>query len=39
LRGHLGGFPGGTAERDEDFCEFGNFHSKNLTTDGHGLYI
>jgi hypothetical protein len=28
LRGHLGGFLGGTAEGDEDFCQFRRFHSK-----------
>ena len=29
LRGHLTGFPGGTAERGEDLGKFGNFH-KNI---------
>ena len=39
LRGHLGGFFGGTAERDQDFGEFGNFHGKiqpRMNTDKHG---
>jgi hypothetical protein len=26
LRGHVGGFFGGTAKRDEDLGELGNFH-------------
>ena len=37
LRGHFGGFFSGTAERDEDFGEFGYFHGTNLTTDSHGF--
>jgi hypothetical protein len=30
LRGHLGGFFGGTAERGEDLGKFGNFHGGDL---------
>lgn len=30
LRGHLGGFPGGTAEGDEDLGKLGKVHEKSV---------
>jgi hypothetical protein len=30
LRGHVGGFIGGTTKHNEEFGEFGNFHTAFL---------